>query len=1111
MPEGEGDDQLRRLQEAVDSDPESPSHHYAIGLYLWKRGEEEGSKELKERAVEHFVVSAKLNPSNAVAFRYLGHYYSRVSVDEQRATKCYLRTVNLNPEDSEAGESLCNLLDGGGKESLEISVCKEVSERSPKAFWALRRIGYLLVHQKKWSEAVQSLQQAIRGYPTCADLWETLGLAYQHLGMFTAAIKGVEQFRRALEVSPENVSAHFGLASALLGLSKECISYGAFIWATSLLKIAYAKCFPWVDAQDVETNQEKFESSIHCWEEARISAAKSANSAYQRALHLTPWQANLYTDVANSVDLIASFEERNTPDLDLSEKMALGSLMLEGVNSEFWVALGCLSHNDVLKQHALIRGLQLDISLSVSWAYLGKLYRNSGNQKLAKQAFDHARSIDPSLALPWAGMSVGPPARESSPDEAYESCLRAVQMLPLPEFQVGLGKLAALSGHLLSSQVFGAIQQAVQRAPHYPETHNLMGLVCESRLDYHSAIAAYRNAKHVLNIFVKSASKSQVADVSVNLARSLCQAGYAFDAELVCEELKRKGLLDNTSHQLYIIALWQQGKKESFLTEAAQLAKNIKEMDRPSAAAALVLICRLVYYSLGEDHAVRTILKSPRELFQISKMSFLVAALCAFDLSSPLHSLLPDGLPEFSSEEVNEMHCLTALSKMLANESCMNMGIKSAQHHLRKALHLNPNSILIRKQLGSLLLCSKDWMASHIATRCVPIAGRSAVMKDSKSTCEILGSASVACYSSGPGGLGISFPTCEGQFLPEAKRLRKGKRKVMQADNCATTCADGIKAREEKFPQNLCATLKRLISSALSENIYSTEAQLYLYQKFQLLLCDSEIYLQSGDYPGCISQANKASELPIHDDGRFFAHLQLCRGYAALEDWQNLRKEYMKCLQHRTCHEIGWISLKYLESKYQLQTNYGAIDLNFAACLKENELSRNMWTAVFDLLCSQSFVWNEDLFHAEEALTHACSMGHVDSCLLLCHGAICMELARQGAGSHFLSLAVDSLNKARETSPAPLPIISSLLAQAVGSSGANDQWRENIRSEWFSWPADVRPAELYFQMHFIAGRWSRGYSGVESSQTPERWVLRAIHINPSSMRYWKALRKLMEL
>lgn len=53
--------------------------------------------------------------------------------------------------------------------------------------------------------------------------------------------------------------------------------------------------------------------------------------------------------------------------------MALGSLMLEGGNSEFWVALGCLSPDYPLKQHALIRGLQLDVSRSVAWAYLGKV------------------------------------------------------------------------------------------------------------------------------------------------------------------------------------------------------------------------------------------------------------------------------------------------------------------------------------------------------------------------------------------------------------------------------------------------------------------------------------------------------------------------------------------------------------------------------------------------------------------------------------------------------------------------------------------------------------------------------------------------------------------
>jgi hypothetical protein len=53
--------------------------------------------------------------------------------------------------------------------------------------------------------------------------------------------------------------------------------------------------------------------------------------------------------------------------------MALGALLLEGDNIEFWVVLGCLSDHNALKQHALIRGLQLDVSLAVSWAYLGKV------------------------------------------------------------------------------------------------------------------------------------------------------------------------------------------------------------------------------------------------------------------------------------------------------------------------------------------------------------------------------------------------------------------------------------------------------------------------------------------------------------------------------------------------------------------------------------------------------------------------------------------------------------------------------------------------------------------------------------------------------------------
>ena len=74
------------------------------GLFLWDKGGE--AKEAKEKAAEYFIVSAKLNPKNGEAFKYLGHYYGRVSLDTQRALKCYQRAVSLNPDDSDSGVSL---------------------------------------------------------------------------------------------------------------------------------------------------------------------------------------------------------------------------------------------------------------------------------------------------------------------------------------------------------------------------------------------------------------------------------------------------------------------------------------------------------------------------------------------------------------------------------------------------------------------------------------------------------------------------------------------------------------------------------------------------------------------------------------------------------------------------------------------------------------------------------------------------------------------------------------------------------------------------------------------------------------------------------------------
>ncbi|KAL6314178.1 hypothetical protein AAG906_011922 [Vitis piasezkii] len=144
--------------------------------------------------------------------------------------------------------------------------------------------------------------------------------------------------------------------------------------------------------------------------------------------------------------------------------------------------------------------------------------------------------MDPSLALPGAGMTTDTRARDPTTDEAYEVCLRAVQILPIAEFQIGLAKLALLSGHLSFSQVFGAIQQAVQHAPHYLESHNLDGL---------PIVASYRLARCAINTFSGSISKSHLRDISFDIARSFSKARNALDAVQECEDLKKEGISNN--------------------------------------------------------------------------------------------------------------------------------------------------------------------------------------------------------------------------------------------------------------------------------------------------------------------------------------------------------------------------------------------------------------------------------------------------------------------------------------------------------------------------------------------------------------------------------------
>ncbi|KAL0387561.1 UNVERIFIED_CONTAM: Tetratricopeptide repeat protein SKI3 [Sesamum radiatum] len=145
---------IRQLQESLDHNPSDPSVHFNLvkrfslaflllsGCAAMGKGGKNARNEGK--AVEHLMVAAKLNlrmPLHSDIWSLLCTHCP----EPQRALKCYQRAVVINPDDLEAGEALCDLLDEGGKESLVVAICREASEKSARAFWAFRRLGYLQV------------------------------------------------------------------------------------------------------------------------------------------------------------------------------------------------------------------------------------------------------------------------------------------------------------------------------------------------------------------------------------------------------------------------------------------------------------------------------------------------------------------------------------------------------------------------------------------------------------------------------------------------------------------------------------------------------------------------------------------------------------------------------------------------------------------------------------------------------------------------------------------------------------------------------------------------------------------------------------------------------
>ncbi|KAG7384250.1 Tetratricopeptide repeat protein 37 [Phytophthora pseudosyringae] len=149
----------------------------------------------------HLLQAAKLTPSDAEIFSWLGKWYQEVAKDILRAEKCFLKALSLSPTDELAGMALSDLYDLQEKYEANVKLWERVTEDQETApTWALLRLAQHLVEQND-EAAVGKMHLALRNDPMNARYWVILAHIYQN---FDKQVSAQRSYLKAIELGEES-------------------------------------------------------------------------------------------------------------------------------------------------------------------------------------------------------------------------------------------------------------------------------------------------------------------------------------------------------------------------------------------------------------------------------------------------------------------------------------------------------------------------------------------------------------------------------------------------------------------------------------------------------------------------------------------------------------------------------------------------------------------------------------------------------------------------------------------------------------------------------------------------------------------------------------------
>lgn len=223
-PEGDVDEAIRFLREAVQIDPEFYKAWVNLGLAFERKGNLQEAKWCYERAI-------RCQPS----WFPLAHY---------NLAGLYLRQGDL---------------------STALVQCDAAINADYKFARAYLRKGTILAQQKRFREAISEFDRALQIEPEMAMAYNNLGLAYQALGMLNEAR---EAFQSAIDLDTDDLASAYA-HNNLGNLLRQRGDYeGAMKQYLLALRRKPDYAVAWVNLGDMHAKKGNFAEAIRCYEKA---------------------------------------------------------------------------------------------------------------------------------------------------------------------------------------------------------------------------------------------------------------------------------------------------------------------------------------------------------------------------------------------------------------------------------------------------------------------------------------------------------------------------------------------------------------------------------------------------------------------------------------------------------------------------------------------------------------------------------------------------------------------------------------------------------------------------------------------------------------------------